>query len=245
MSHGAAARVWGIETLDDRAAAEQLEFIAPVPGGSGKESRSGLPGAHVHHLPLPDAEVVVLPSGLRVTEVPRTLADLLRTDPRDNALVAVDLALSHRRIGGVRRPPLVSPAALAVALETPYKGAARAREWLTLADRASGSPAETIARLRMHDAGLRPETQAEVLTREGRRRYLDFLFRKAGLAVEIEGYAYHGTRAAHQSDVARFNELLHCREVRRLLRFTAEDVFHRPERMLSEIKKCLSYADQR
>jgi very-short-patch-repair endonuclease len=92
----------------------------------------------------------------------------------------------------------------------------------------------------MHDAGFRPETQAEVRPRGGPRRYLDFLFPAEGLAVEIEGYAYHGTREAHRRDVARFNQILQCPEVRRLLRFTAEDVFHRPTWMITEIRTTLT-----
>ncbi|WP_328769600.1 hypothetical protein [Streptomyces sp. NBC_00286] len=66
----------------------------------------------------------------------------------------------------------------------------------------------------MHDAGLHPESQAELRTPNGRRRYLDFLFRAEGLAVEIEGYAYHGTRESHRRDIARFNEIHQCKEVR-------------------------------
>ncbi|MFC8372361.1 hypothetical protein [Streptomyces sp. NPDC057238] len=178
----------------------------------------------VHRLPLAEADVQYR-GGLRVTDVPRTLADLLRNGGRDDALVAVESALGHRRVGGVRRPPLIAPAALSVALEAPLLGSNRAREWLRLVDRESGSPAETVARLRMLDAGLRPETQVEVRTPSGRRRYLDFLFRAEGLAVEIEGYAYHGTREAHRRDMARFNEITRCPEVRHVLRFGAAEVF--------------------
>ena len=75
----------------------------------------------------------------------------------------------------------------------------------------------------MHDVGLRPEPQAELRTPDGRRRFLDFLFRAEGLGVEIEGYAYHGTRDAHRRDLYRFNQILQCPEVRTLLRFTAEE----------------------
>lgn len=90
--------------------------------------------------------------------------------------------------------PARTPGALSAALEAPLLGAGRARRRLELADPTSGSPAETIARLRMYDAGLHPETQAELITPGGRRRFLDFFFRAEGLAVEVEGYAYHGTR---------------------------------------------------
>ncbi|CAL9475666.1 hypothetical protein [Streptomyces sp. enrichment culture] len=234
VSHGSAARLWGIETLDGRASAGPLEFT-----DVSLRACSRLTDVRVHRIPLADVEVVEL-AGLRVTEVPRTLADLLRAGPRDNAVVAAESALGYRRINGLRRAPLTSPAALAVALEAPRLGATRARKWLRLVDRRSGSPAETVARLRMHDAGLHPETQVELKTPDGRRRYLDFLFRAAGLAVEIEGYAFHGTREAHRRDVARFNELHRCAEVRALLRYTAEDVFHRPTLMIKEIREVLS-----
>ncbi|BFO22425.1 hypothetical protein SHKM778_88130 [Streptomyces sp. KM77-8] len=181
----------------------------------------------MHRLPLAEAEVA-LRGALRVTKVPRTLADLLRNGGRDDALVAVESALGYRRVGGVRRPPLIAPSALSVALEAPMSGAVRGRSLLRLVDRGSGSPAETIARLHMLDAGLRPESQVEVRTPSGRRRYLDFLFRAEGLAVEIEGYAYHGTREAHRRDMARFNEIARCPEVRHALRFGAAEVFQGP-----------------
>ncbi|MFD7243003.1 hypothetical protein [Streptomyces massasporeus] len=91
----------------------------------------------------------------------------------------------------------------------------------------------------MTDAALRPESQVELFTPAGRRVVLDFLFRHEGLAVEIEGYAHHGTREAHRRDVFRFNQVLQCPEARGLLRFTAQDVFHHPDRMISEIRAAL------
>ena len=236
VSHVSAARLWGIETLtaEGSGSLESLEFTDPA-----LSLRRCLSGVRVHRIPLSESDAVQR-RGLCVTDAPRTLADLLRTGPRDNALVAVESALSRRTVGRVRRAPLTTPAALAVALEAPLLGAVRARTWLGLVDVGSGSPAETIARLRMLDAGLCPESQAEVHTPDGRRRYLDFLFRAEGLAVEIEGYAYHGTRESHRRDVARFNQILQCPEVRSLLRFTAADVFHRPAQMIREVRAALA-----
>ncbi|AEY89990.1 hypothetical protein ACWC4C_38070 [Streptomyces olivaceoviridis] len=92
----------------------------------------------------------------------------------------------------------------------------------------------------MYDADLHPESQAELRTPDGSRRVVDFLFRAAGLAVEIEGYAYHGTREAHRRDIDRFNQLLRCPEIRSLLRFSAEDVFRRPAYMVAEIRATLA-----
>ncbi|MFF4524339.1 hypothetical protein [Streptomyces bluensis] len=241
VSHRAAAALWRIETLSPARGAARgaalgvpLEFTDPRLG-----TRREGGGVRVHRIPLAAHEVVER-GGLRVTAVNRTLADLLRAGPRDEALVAVDSALSRRTVGRVRRALLTTPAALAAALDAPLQGALRARRWLELADPRAGSPAETIARLRMRDADLRPESQAELRTPDGRLRFLDFLFRAEGLAVEIEGYAYHGTRESHRRDVHRFNQVLQCPEVRTLLRFTAEDVFLRPAKMLAEIRAALS-----
>ncbi len=214
VSHRSAARLWGIETLDTSARGAGgrgtgrlplLEFTDPA-----LTFRQRLPDARVHRIPLDETDVVRLGGGLRVTDVGRTVADLLRRGPRDDAVVAVESALGYRRVDGKRRPPLITPAAVELALEAPLLGRTRARTWWRLADRGAGSPAETLARLRMLDAGLHPETQAEVRTARGRRRYLDFLFRAEGVAVEIEGYAYHGSRDAHRRDMARFNEILGC-----------------------------------
>ena len=79
-----------------------------------------------------------------------------------------------------------------------------------------------------------------LITPNGRTRRPDFLFRAAGLVVEIEGYAYHGSRDAHRKDIDRFNEVALCPEVRAILRFTAEDVFHHPDHMITRIRNALA-----
>lgn len=230
VSHRTAAALWRVETLGP---ARAQEFTDPYLG-----TRREGGGVRVHRVPL-DAADVVSWNGLRVTSVNRTLADLMRAAPRDDALVAVESALTRRTVGRVLRAPLTTLAAVKAALDAPLQGAVRARRRLRLMDPNAGSPAETIARLRFHDAGLHPESQAELRTPDGRRRFLDFLFRAEGLAVEIEGYAYHGSRDAHRRDIARFNEVQQCPEVRLLLRYTAVDVFRRPEKMLAEVRSAL------
>ncbi|MFC9911168.1 hypothetical protein [Streptomyces sp. NPDC127197] len=234
VSHRSAAALWLIETLAPAASVRPLDFILPELNHRPKGK-----GIRVHRLHLAPDEVTER-QGLRVTGAIRTVADLLRAGPRDEALVAVDSALSRRTVGGVRRAPLTVHATLAAALDSPIRGSARARRWLELADPGAGSPAETMARLRMHDAGLHPESQTELRTPDGRRCFLDFLFRAEGLGVEIEGYAYHGTRESHRRDVDRFNRIAQCPEVRLVLRFTADDVFHRPAWVIQQIRAALA-----
>ncbi|MEU3738450.1 hypothetical protein AB0E78_15400 [Streptomyces sp. NPDC032198] len=234
-SHRSAAALWRIEVLR-----EELEFTDPL--GTRRKV-----GARVHWLPLPQVGIAVV-GDLRVTTVVRTLADLLRGGPREDALVALDSALSSRRYGGrCRRGPLIGGVdAVAEALDAPpvagAAGVVRARRWLALADPGAGSPAETVARLRMRDAGLCPETQAEILTPSGRLLRADFLFRGEGVVVEIEGYAYHGTREAHRRDLARYNDLASCPEVRVLLRFGAEEVFGAPEAFVARVRAAVGRA---
>ncbi|MWA11797.1 endonuclease domain-containing protein [Streptomyces sp. BA2] len=232
-SHRSAAKLWRIEVLR-----EELEFTDPQ--GTRRKT-----GAHVHWRPLPPAEITVV-GDLRVTTVARTLADLLRGGPREEALVALDSALSSRRYGGrCWRGPLIGGLdTVAAALDSPpaagAAGAARARRWLALADPGAGSPAETVARLRMGDAGLRPESQAGILTPSGRLLRPDFFFRGEGVVVEIEGYAYHGTREAHRRDLARYNDLASCPEVRVVLRFGAEEVFNAPEAFVERVRAAVA-----
>ncbi|MFD9955118.1 endonuclease domain-containing protein [[Kitasatospora] papulosa] len=135
---------------------------------------------------------------------------------------------------------LLGTAALRTEPASRRAGSPRARAWLPLLDPRSGSPAETIACLRLHDAGLRPVAQAALRSASGRTLRPDFLFRAQGLVVEVEGYAFHGTREAHASDLGRFNELQSCPEGPRVLRFTATEVFRDPDRFVAEVRAALA-----
>lgn len=236
VSHRSAAPLWRIESLSSRASRTPLEFTDPELSHrpEGRDVR-------VYRTLLEPTDVYER-RGLRVTGPVRTLTDLLLIGPRDDALVAVESGLAHRRVDGVRRAPLTDLDTISSALVARGRGrgAARARAWLHLCNPLAGSPAETIARLRLYDAGLHPESQVALRAPDGRRIVLDFFFRAEGLAVEIEGYAYHGTRDTHRRDVMRFNSLQQCPEIRRVLRFTAEDVFWHPERMIQEIRAVLA-----
>ncbi|GHG58518.1 hypothetical protein GCM10018779_24180 [Streptomyces griseocarneus] len=235
VSHWSAAMLHGVETGPP---GERPDFICPA--------AAALKGATLHRLPLAPGDVTVV-AGLRATTVARTMADLLRARPRDDALVAVDSALSWRHGRGSGPPgsrgrPLTTLDDIGRALirSPSLRGARAAAWWLAMADPRSGSPAETLARLRMNDAGLHPETQAVlVVPATGRRVCPDFLFRRQGLAVETEGYAWHGSRAQHQRDAIRFNALAACPEVRRILRFTTADVRDRPAMMIRDIRDAL------
>lgn len=246
-SHRTAAALHRIELLRDPVAAEDgggrrggenapavLEFASHR--GGGKD------GIRVHVTSrLTDGDCGQR-RGLRVTTPVRTAGDLIRAaGGREAAVVVADSALSRRQVGALCRPPLVRAEELAAELAVPHRtGGPAARRWLPLAVPGCGSPAETVARLRLGDAGLRPETQPALRTPAGLVLHPDFHFRDAGLVVEIEGFAYHGSRAAHERDVRRFNELQNCPAVRRVLRFTAREVFDHPDRMTATVRTALA-----
>lgn len=234
-SHSTAAALHRIELLGEGPGSAPLEFSATYRGSTDQPAGVRVRAATY----LTDNDRTVR-KGLTVTTPARTVADLLRAGPRDDAVVAADSALSPRRVAGVSRPALVTSACLEAELAPPLHGAQQARRWLRLTDPAAGSPAETFARLRMHDAGLRPASQVELRTLAGRSVRPDFLFLAEGLVVEIEGYAFHGTREAHARDAWRFNELATCVGVRRVLRFTAAEVFRRPDAMIATIRAALA-----
>lgn len=191
-SHGSAAALHRIELLDAEPVSDVIEFIDVR---RGKHRRVG---TRIHTTALTRGDWIIR-RGLRVTTPARTVGDLIRRGPRDAAVVAADSALSHRVVGRVRRPPLVPPDQLRAELASTRPGSARARAWLPLTDPVSGSPAESVARLRMHDAGLHPESQPQLRAPCGRIMRPDFFFRAEGLVVEIEGYAFHGTREERMS----------------------------------------------
>ncbi|WP_258563172.1 endonuclease domain-containing protein [Streptomyces phytophilus] len=224
-----------------------IEVPAVRPEFTHVHGRGRAPEGCVLHRTAVGADEVVAVAGLRLTSGVRTLVDLLRTAERDAALVAVESALTRRPLGPAGGVPRrwreqvtdLHAVSEAVAGAGQRRGVVAARQRLALVDPRSGSPAETVARLRMYDAGLRPLSQVPFTAPNGRRIRVDFFFPVAGLVVEIEGYAFHGSRAAHLADVERFNDLGRCPEVRRILRFTAGDVFEWPQRMVHTIRAAL------
>ncbi|MDB1086752.1 hypothetical protein PJ985_04120 [Streptomyces sp. ACA25] len=189
-SHRSAAGLHGLAVLRHR-----LEITVPV------RRRPSVPGLTVHRATLPATDVV-RPLGhhatsLHATSLPRTLVDLLRSAEVDEAVASPDSALHQR---------LITLSGLRSALDTRLTGRPRTRALGVLArtDPAAESPAESVARVRMQEAGLRPESQVRLTCAGGRRIRADFGFRAEGLLIEIEGYAWHGTRADHERDVRRY-----------------------------------------
>jgi very-short-patch-repair endonuclease len=197
--------------------------------GSG---RYDVPDGVLYRWALAPGDVVTA-NGIVLTSAARTATDLLRALPRDDAVIAVD---------GLLRAGAVTLDVIADRLDQLHGRShiRRARTAFPLLDPRSGSVAETKARLVLHDARLWPRSQVVLVDEAGRRIRVDFWF-PAGVAVEVEGYAFHSTREQHQADVARFNELARVSGTQ-VLRFSWADVFHRPRAVVATVRAALATA---
>jgi predicted transcriptional regulator of viral defense system len=171
ISHGSAARLWGLPTPREQSAVLRLTdparwrrgpdyVMTRAPLGPGDAGRSG---------------------DIRLTSAARTLIDCAREWPLDDAVVALDAALLAER---------TTTAQLRSATESArhWPGAARAMRAVELADGRAESPLETRGRLRILGCGL-PTPQLQVEIRSGGRLVgvVDAWFEEAAVAVEFDG----------------------------------------------------------
>ena len=230
-----------------------LGLARRVPAGS---AFSGLTAAWIYglHHPLPDSVPVeaTAPRGvvvseradlrflrcklaagdvaegcaLPVTSPVRTCFDLARRLPLVAALTAVDAAL-HRKLLHVEHLRQY------VARRPGWRGVSQARCVVDLAEPATESPMETRLRLLMVRGGLpRPEPQVSIYDRRGVFvARLDLLYRAANLGVEYDGTTHRDSLAA---DARRQNRLL--RAGVSVLRYTASDVYNRPDEVVKEVR---------
>ncbi|WP_433558065.1 hypothetical protein ACQPWY_05085 [Pseudonocardia xinjiangensis] len=151
---------------------------------------------HVHAAPLEPEEIVTI-GGLAVTSVARTLVDLARAVPFEQAVVVADAAL-HRH--------LVGPQALATVLEhrARWPGLPAARRALAFADARSESVGESRSRVALAGAGLpAPVLQWEVRRPDGRFvAQVDFGWPALRTVGEFDGRVKYGLLVPPGADAA-------------------------------------------
>jgi hypothetical protein len=137
---------------------------------------------HVHVAAL-DVDEIVEVDGIAVTSVPRTLADLARTLPFEQALVVVDAALHRKK---------VTPAAVATAVArvAGRRGSPPARRVVAAADGRAESPGETRSRVAMTRARLPPPALQHEIP-EVRVR-TDFYWEEFRTVGEFDGKVKYG-----------------------------------------------------
>jgi hypothetical protein len=194
-----------------------VEVVAPP--SSSLRTREGL---RVRRCEIPAVEVVSR-QGLRTTALPRTLATLCLREPAVEALVAIDMALRKHRTDA------------ATLVSYGQKGGPGGKRLRLLAGIAAPaeSPMETRLRWLLISAGLpRPEVQTEL--RDGAARFagrVDLYYPEARLVLEYDGSIH---REQLVEDNRRQNLLVNAGY--RLLRFTAADIYKRPDVVVAQVR---------
>jgi hypothetical protein len=171
ISHGSAARVWGLPMRRDSDPLLRLT--------DAREWRRGKDFV-VAQAPLHDGDSVRR-GPIRLTSVTRTLVDCAREWDLESSVVALDAA---------QLAQVTTPGALTGALDrcAYWPGAPRARRAFSLSDGRAESPLESRGRLRLLGAGLPPdELQVEIRVGSRLVAVVDAWFDRAAVAVEFDG----------------------------------------------------------
>ena len=222
LSHQSAAVLWRLRSD------EPGGVHVTIPRG-GAQSRSGL---RVHRTRSLDAEDVRRRGGIPVTSPPRTIIDLADTlSERDLAR-----AIAEAEIRGLaRRSDLLAAVDRA---GRGRRGCARLAEILGRDRRPTLTRSEAEERLLalIADAKLpRPEVNVRVRGHE-----VDLLWRGCGLVIEVDGYAFHSTRAAFERDRVRDADL-HAGGLR-VLRVTWRQIVDEPYALIVRVAQALARA---
>ncbi|GAS86834.1 hypothetical protein [Mycolicibacterium brisbanense] len=167
--------------------------------------------------------------GMPVTTPARTVFDLGRHYPRDEAVARIDALAWTRRVTVDDVTPLI-------ARYPSVRGIRALKVALPLVDSGADSPRETWLRLRLTDAGMPPdETQIVVTVGRGRVvAVLDMGWPQLGVAVNYDGIFHQSDRKRYVQDQKTLRELEAMRWI--VIRVIAEDniadVLARVERAL-------------
>ncbi|TQM02222.1 type IV toxin-antitoxin system AbiEi family antitoxin domain-containing protein [Pseudonocardia kunmingensis] len=145
---------------------------------------------HVHTAALDPAEVVTI-GGLRVTSLARTVADLARSLPFEQAVVLADSAMFHRRRDRVERADLI--AALERAPRWP--GSPAARRVIAFAEGLSESVGESRSRVALAAAGVAPPVLQWKVHAAATGAFIgrvDFAWPERRVVAEFDGLVKYG-----------------------------------------------------
>jgi very-short-patch-repair endonuclease len=176
---------------------------------------------------LDRADIVDL-AGVPVTSAVRTAFDLARTLDHVAAVVVIDTMLARHVL------QLSDVVAYAQA-HRGWPGVGRALRVFRGAEPRSESPMETRLRLVIVAGGLpRPVAQYDVRDPAGRFvARVDLAYPQWRIAIEYDG-DYHRDRQTYRDDQRRANALRVAGWT--ILRFTAADVWRRPEQIVADIR---------
>jgi hypothetical protein len=171
-SHRSAAALWGVPTVRK---ADGLVH-ARVSMAAGTRTEHGVRKHAVHDVDQHLTHV----EGITCTTLERTVLDLAATEPFAESVVALDWVLDRGATKDRLREVLDE--------WDPGRGRRRIEMVIDFADGASGSPGESLSRVRMHEAGMpAPVLQEPFFDARGLVGYVDFWWPDFGLIGEFDG----------------------------------------------------------
>jgi hypothetical protein len=221
-SHESAAIFHGLDQLGPWPS--DATVTHPPGGGRG----GGRAGVRVHVAALPSGHVTVR-GGIRVTSVPRTVADLARMSRFPAGVVVADSAL---RSGLATKDEL--RAVLADCARWP--GLARARQVVEFSDGLSESALESISRVAFREQGIPPpELQVWVGgDDDGVIGRADFLWRRYATIGEADGALKYADPVRAIAQLRR-DALLRDAGFQ-VVHFTWDEIVRTPERVAASLR---------
>jgi hypothetical protein len=178
ISHGSAAVLHKLPTWEN--AIDRVHVTRNRTSGGNRRSV-----VQVHTAPLPDDHITTI-DGILFTSLARTVLDLCRTAPIEQAVAAGDRALAYGLVRAVLDDCL--------AQMTRWPGTRQSRRAVALFDPRSESPGESVSRVRLHQDGLpAPELQQEIYDGDGRFvARVDFCWEEQRTIGEFDGMVKYG-----------------------------------------------------
>jgi hypothetical protein len=205
-------------------AAKNVTLIVPP---SGRWERSKTSGLVFHSAAVPRDQLTSL-YGLPVTTPARTVADLARTLPFTDAVVAADCALREEKLTKRQLDRVLDGCAR-------WPGVRQARRVLEFADERAESPLESAARVVFHQYGLDPpELQAAIRT-PGAAFRVDFLWPGPSLIAEADGLLKYAGRSDLISQLERDRQLRDAGY--RVVHFTWKELFGTPGTVVGALRR--------
>jgi very-short-patch-repair endonuclease len=220
VSHCTAGRLWRYLVPPD----PEVHVIVP------RDARLRIPGVRAHRIEIVDAEVTRV-AGIVCTSRLRTAVDCLLWLPEEAGRALMTDALRQRllTVDEVRRE----------LVRTPQRhGLTRA--WSVMRDvaRAPHSEAEVRVHRVLREARIDGwGSNVSLFDGDGLIGIVDLLFEDVKLVLEIDGQAYHSDDVAFQHDRSRQNRLVRAGYT--VLRFTWDDIVHRPAEVIDTVRRML------
>ncbi len=217
LSHTSAAVPWRLPLL---VLPEKPHITLPT----NRNVKPG-PPAVLHWAALPTTDLRE-----RRTSLVRTVLDCARVLPFGEALAVADAALAT---GRVTEDELVATTA---AMRGP--GRPNAIRVAAAATGRSESFLESMLRALLVMAGIEGFEPQVLVETGGARARVDLGHRRARLALEAEGYEFHGSAAKFAADCRRYDELVAAGWL--VLRFTYQQVIGDPQWVVATVENAIA-----